>query len=48
MGSTFDVSEKGEPGRGVVCGGGVVEPGRGVAWLDVVGDGPGEDGWGEL
>ena len=44
IGSTFEVREKGEPGRVAVDGGGVVEPGRGVGWLEVVRDSPGEDG----
>ena len=47
MGSTFEVRDSGEEGRGdVCCSGGVVEPARGVAWLEEVGERPGEEGWG--
>ena len=47
IGSTLDVNDNGEPGRVDREGGGVVDRARGVAWFEVVGDAPGEEGPGE-
>ena len=44
IGSTFDVSENGEPGRVAIEGGGVVDLARGLGWLEVVGETAGEEG----
>lgn len=44
MGSTFDVSENGDPGRVETDGGGVVDLARGLAWFEVVGEAPGDEG----
>lgn len=44
IGSTFDVSENGEPGRVATDGGGVVDLARGLGWFEVVGEAPGEEG----
>jgi len=44
MGSTRDVSGSGEPGRLVICGGGVIDMARGVGYEDEeAGDAAGDE-----
>ena len=47
MGSTLEVSGSGEPGRKTEGGGGVADKARGLAWLEAVGETPGDDSCGE-
>lgn len=41
------MKDRGEPGRKIEGGGGVADNALGVAWLEVVGEPPGEDSCGD-
>lgn len=43
IGSILDVRPTGEPGRGDIDGGGVMDLARGLAWFELVGEAPGDE-----